>query len=181
MTRQWRTRSGRIGVLTGAGISTDSGIPDFRGPRGVWTEDPIAELMSTYDQYLSDPDLRRRSWLARCANPAWQAEPNAGHLALVDLERAGRAVTIITQNVDRLHQRAGSSPQRVVEIHGNMFEVVCVGCDYETGMADVLARVPGLRGHARPHGVRGARPGPQRRPIPPGGGAPVQNAPPPPG
>ncbi|AXK88187.1 Sir2 family NAD-dependent protein deacetylase [Nocardia farcinica] len=141
MTRQWRTRSGRIGVLTGAGISTDSGIPDFRGPRGVWTEDPIAELMSTYDQYLSDPDLRRRSWLARRANPAWQAEPNAGHLALVDLERAGRAVTIITQNVDRLHQRAGSSPQRVVEIHGNMFEVVCVGCDYETGMADVLARV----------------------------------------
>ncbi|WP_280509322.1 SIR2 family NAD-dependent protein deacylase, partial [Nocardia farcinica] len=136
MTRQWRTRSGRIGVLTGAGISTDSGIPDFRGPRGVWTEDPIAELMSTYDQYLSDPDLRRRSWLARRANPAWQAEPNAGHLALVDLERAGRAVTIITQNVDRLHQRAGSSPQRVVEIHGNMFEVVCVGCDYETGMAD---------------------------------------------
>ncbi|WP_433603382.1 SIR2 family NAD-dependent protein deacylase [Nocardia sp. CA-135953] len=137
----WRNRDGRIGVLTGAGISTDSGIPDFRGPRGVWTKDPIAELLSTYDAYLADPELRKRSWLARRDNPAWQAQPNAAHAALADLERAGRTITIITQNIDRLHQRAGSSPGRVIEIHGNMFEVVCVGCEYQTSMAATLARV----------------------------------------
>ncbi|WP_328404882.1 SIR2 family NAD-dependent protein deacylase [Nocardia sp. NBC_00403] len=141
MTTEWRRRSGRIGVLTGAGISTDSGIPDFRGPRGVWTKDPIAELLSTFDAYLADPQLRQRSWLARRDNPAWQAEPNAAHTALADLERAGRTVTIITQNIDRLHQRAGSSPHRVIEIHGNMFEVVCVECDFETSMAATLERV----------------------------------------
>ncbi|MEV4236225.1 MULTISPECIES: Sir2 family NAD-dependent protein deacetylase [unclassified Nocardia] len=141
MTTDWRKRDGRIGVLTGAGISTDSGIPDFRGPRGVWTKDPIAELLSTYDAYLSDPELRKRSWLARRDNPAWQAQPNAAHTALADLERAGRTITIITQNIDRLHQRAGSSPGRVIEIHGNMFEVVCIGCEYQTSMAATLARV----------------------------------------
>lgn len=141
MTSQWRARPGRIGVLTGAGISTDSGIPDFRGPAGVWTKNPIAELLSTYDAYLSDPDLRVRSWEARRDNPAWQARPNAAHQALVDLEQAGRAVTIITQNIDRLHQRAGSTPERVIEIHGNMFEVVCVDCSYESTMAQTLARV----------------------------------------
>ncbi|MEV6140383.1 Sir2 family NAD-dependent protein deacetylase [Nocardia sp. NPDC051990] len=141
MTTDWRGRDGRIGVLTGAGISTDSGIPDFRGPRGVWTKDPIAELLSTYEAYLADPELRKRSWLARRDNPVWQAEPNAAHTALADLERAGRTITIITQNIDRLHQRAGSSPGRVIEIHGNMFEVVCVGCEYQTSMAATLARV----------------------------------------
>ncbi|ONM48153.1 SIR2 family NAD-dependent protein deacylase [Nocardia donostiensis] len=140
MTR-WYERTGRIGVLTGAGISTDSGIPDFRGPRGAWTKDPMAELLSTYDNYLADPELRERSWLARRDNPAWHAEPNAAHTALVELERAGRAVTIVTQNIDRLHQRAGSSPDRVIEIHGNMFDVVCVGCAYRSTMAATLQRV----------------------------------------
>jgi NAD-dependent deacetylase len=141
MTTDWRSRTGRIGVLTGAGISTDSGIPDFRGPRGVWTKDPIAELLSTYQSYVADAGLRERAWLARRDNPAWRAVPNAAHNALADLERAGRPVTIITQNIDRLHQRAGSSPQRVIEIHGNMFEVVCIECDYQTSMAATLERV----------------------------------------
>ncbi|WP_194836036.1 Sir2 family NAD-dependent protein deacetylase [Nocardia sp. XZ_19_369] len=141
MTSEWRRRDGRIAVLTGAGISTDSGIPDFRGPRGVWTKDPIAELLSTYDNYLADPDLRQRAWLARRDNPAWQARPNAAHAALAELAQAGRAVTIITQNIDRLHQRAGFPDDRVVEIHGNMFEVVCVECIYQTTMAATLDRV----------------------------------------
>ncbi|PXX69211.1 NAD-dependent deacetylase [Nocardia tenerifensis] len=141
MTSEWRTRDGRIGVLTGAGISTDSGIPDFRGPRGVWTKDPIAELLSTYDNYLADPELRRRAWLARRDNPAWQARPNAAHIALAELAQAGRAVTIITQNIDRLHQRAGFPEDRVIEIHGNMFEVVCVECAYRTTMSATLERV----------------------------------------
>ncbi|MBF6369651.1 Sir2 family NAD-dependent protein deacetylase [Nocardia puris] len=141
MTTDWRTRPGRIGVLTGAGISTDSGIPDFRGPRGVWTKDPIAELLSTYDAYVSDPELRQRSWLARRDNPAWQAVPNAAHRALVELNQAGRAVTVVTQNIDRLHQRAGFPDGRVIEIHGNMFDVVCVECDFAATMAETLERV----------------------------------------
>jgi NAD-dependent deacetylase len=139
----WRKRSGPIGVLTGAGISTDSGIPDFRGGSGVWTQNPMAEVMSTYDNYMADPELRQRSWIARRDNPAWEARPNAAHQALVDLEKAGRSVRIITQNIDRLHHRAGFSARKIVEIHGNMFEVLCVGCDYETTMEATLERVAG--------------------------------------
>ncbi|WP_405488373.1 SIR2 family NAD-dependent protein deacylase [Nocardia sp. NBC_00511] len=135
----WRERKGPIGVLTGAGISTDSGIPDFRGPRGTWTEDPVAELLSTYQNYVADPQLRARAWLARRDNPAWQATPNPAHQALVRLGAAGRQVGIITQNIDRLHQRAGSDS--VVEIHGNMFEVVCVDCEFTDSMAATLERV----------------------------------------
>lgn len=137
----WRRRTGPIAVLTGAGISTDSGIPDFRGPQGVWTRNPIAELSANYQDYLIDPQLRERSWLARRDNPAWQAEPNAGHRALVDLERSGRSVRILTQNIDRLHQRAGSSERRVLELHGNMFEVVCVSCGARITMRETLERV----------------------------------------
>lgn len=134
----WRARKGPIGVLTGAGISTESGIPDFRGPRGVWTEDPIAELLSTYQNYVADPELRQRAWLARRDNPAWTATPNDAHLALARLASA-RQVGIITQNIDRLHQRAGSDV--VVEIHGNMFEVVCIDCEFTDSMAATLERV----------------------------------------
>jgi NAD-dependent deacetylase len=141
MADDWRRRPGPIAVLTGAGISTDSGIPDFRGPQGVWTRNPIAELAANYDDYLADPQLRVRAWLARAENPAWRAEPNPGHRALVDLERSGRSVRILTQNIDRLHQRAGSSERRVLELHGNMFEVLCVRCDQRTTMREALDRV----------------------------------------
>jgi NAD-dependent deacetylase len=141
MADDWRGRSGPIAVLTGAGISTDSGIPDFRGPQGLWTKNPIAELTSTYQNYVADPQLRVRSWPARRDNPAWTAEPNPGHRALVDLERAGRSVRILTQNIDRLHQRAGSSERKVLELHGNMFGVVCVSCDARATMRETLDRV----------------------------------------
>ena len=108
-------------MLTGAGISTDSGIADFRGPDGVWTKNPEAEKMATLDVYLADPDLRKRSWQNRLTSPMWDAEPNAGHRALVDLERSGRLDTLVTQNIDGLHQRAGTDPERlVVEIHGTV-------------------------------------------------------------
>jgi NAD-dependent deacetylase len=137
----WHTRPGPVAVLTGAGISTDSGIPDFRGPQGTWTKNPIAELTATYQNYVADPELRVRSWIARRDNPAWGAEPNAGHRALVDLERSGRAVRILTQNIDRLHQRAGSTPRKVFELHGNMFEVECIGCAARTTMRAALDRV----------------------------------------
>ncbi|MEU0570781.1 Sir2 family NAD-dependent protein deacetylase [Nonomuraea sp. NPDC005983] len=130
-----------VTVLTGAGISTDSGIPDFRGPQGVWTRNPAAQALVTLESYLADPDVRRRSWLARRDHPAWNAEPNAGHRALVELERAGLLGALVTQNVDGLHQRAGSAPEKVIEIHGTLFRVECVSCDLITPMREVLDRV----------------------------------------
>jgi NAD-dependent deacetylase len=128
-------------VLTGAGISTESGIPDFRGPQGVWTKNPGAEKMATLSNYVSDPEVRRRAWRNRVESPAWSAKPNAGHRALAELERSGRLHTLITQNVDGLHQAAGSSPERVVEIHGTIHEVSCLDCGERAPMERALARV----------------------------------------
>jgi len=130
-----------VTVLTGAGISTDSGIPDFRGPKGVWTLNPAAERLSSYDDYVRDPEVRRRAWQARKTHPAWTAEPNDGHRALVALERAGKLRGLPTQNIDGLHQRAGSSPELVIELHGTIWQVECLSCGARTAMADQLARV----------------------------------------
>ncbi|WP_192775781.1 SIR2 family NAD-dependent protein deacylase [Nonomuraea africana] len=127
-----------VTVLTGAGISTDSGIPDFRGPQGVWTKDPAAQALVSIDSYLADPEVRRRSWQARRDHPAWSAEPNAGHRALVLLERSGLLRSLITQNIDGLHQKAGST--RVIELHGTLFEVECLSCGLITPMREVLDR-----------------------------------------
>ena len=136
----WLTGVRHLAVLTGAGISTDSGIPDFRGPSGVWTKDPAAERMSTYQAYVADPAVRKRSWQNRLAHPAWAAEPNAGHVAIARI--AGSIDTwVITQNIDGLHQRAGVPAERVLELHGTMHAVVCVGCGSRTGMPEALARV----------------------------------------
>jgi NAD-dependent deacetylase len=131
----------RVTVLTGAGVSTDSGIPDFRGPDGVWTRDPEAERLSTLSAYLADPGLRRRAWRLRLEHPAWAAEPNPAHRALVELERSGRLAALVTQNIDELHQRAGSDPDLVLELHGTMFGTECLGCGERGRMADALARV----------------------------------------
>ncbi len=131
----------RVVVLTGAGISTDSGIPDFRGPAGLWTKDPAAEKTSHIDHYLADPEVRRRAWQSRAASPAWQAVPNAGHRALVELEGTGRLACLITQNIDGLHQAAGSDPSLVVEVHGTMRESMCMACGDRRPMGDVLDRV----------------------------------------
>jgi NAD-dependent deacetylase len=130
-----------VTVLTGAGISTESGIPDFRGPGGVWTRNPGAERLSSIDAYLSDPDVRREVWRNRMEHPAWTAEPNAGHRALVELERAGRLLALITQNIDGLHQRAGSSPDRVLEIHGTIHQVECLRCGWRGPTGETLDRV----------------------------------------
>jgi NAD-dependent deacetylase len=131
----------RITVLTGAGISTDSGIPDFRGPQGVWTKNPAAEKTSTLSHYLNDPEVRRASWQNRLHSPTWRAEPNAGHRALVELERQRRLVAVITQNIDELHQQAGNDPERVIEVHGTMHRVVCWDCGEEGPMEAALERV----------------------------------------
>jgi NAD-dependent deacetylase len=131
----------RVVVLTGAGISTDSGIPDFRGPRGVWTLNPKAERMSDIRYYVSDPEVRRLSWQSRLAHPAWTAEPNSGHRALVELERCGKLHALITQNIDGLHQRAGNAPDRVIEVHGTLHKAVCLSCGWRGPMQDVLDRI----------------------------------------
>jgi NAD-dependent deacetylase len=134
-------RAERVVVLTGAGISTDSGIPDFRGPQGVWTLNPKAERMSDIRYYVSDPEVRKLSWQSRLAHPAWAAQPNPGHRALVELERRGKLHALITQNIDGLHLRAGNSPQLVLEVHGNLHKAVCLSCGWRGAMQDVLARV----------------------------------------
>ena len=138
--RAWIRDAQRLVVLTGAGISTDSGIPDFRGPQGVWTKNPEAEKMATLEHYMADPEVRKRAWRSR-VDRDWRAEPNAGHRALVELERRGRLDTLLTQNVDGLHQKAGNDPDRVVEIHGTMTEVMCMSCDERAPMERALARV----------------------------------------
>jgi NAD-dependent deacetylase len=136
-------RAARVVALTGAGISTDSGIPDFRGPHGVWTKDPGAERLATIDAYVGDPEVRRRAWRNRLESPNWSAQPNEGHRALVRLERQGRLDTLVTQNVDGLHHRAGNDPARLIEIHGTMREVVCLSCGDRRPMEVVLDRVRG--------------------------------------
>jgi NAD-dependent deacetylase len=131
----------RLVVLTGAGISTDSGIPDFRGPSGVWTLNPKAERMSDIRHYVADPEVRKLSWQSRLEHPAWTAEPNAGHRALVALERRGKLHALITQNIDGLHQRAGNCPELVIEVHGNLHRAVCLHCAWKGPMQAVLDRV----------------------------------------
>jgi NAD-dependent deacetylase len=139
--RDWIGGAQRVVVLTGAGISTDSGIPDFRGPQGVWTTNPKAEKLSDIRYYMSDPEVRRLSWQSRLEHSAWRAQPNAGHVALVELEKRGKLHALITQNIDELHQLAGSSAQKVIEVHGTMRKVVCMSCGERAPMEKALARV----------------------------------------
>jgi NAD-dependent deacetylase len=138
---RWIDEAQRIVALTGAGISTDSGIPDFRGPQGVWTRNPAAEKLSTIQNYLADPEVRRAAWRGRLEHTAWTARPNRGHEALVRLERRGKLHALITQNVDELHQIAGNDRARVIEVHGTIRRVMCWSCGDRTPMPDTLARV----------------------------------------
>ena len=131
----------RIAVLTGAGISTESGIQDFRGPNGLWTKNPAAEKMATLQHYVGDPEVRKESWRNRVSSNYFEAEPNAGHRAVVDLERNGKLIAVITQNVDGLHLDAGSSPALVHELHGTVHRVKCLSCGEEAPMEKALARV----------------------------------------
>ncbi len=139
--RRWIDDAQRVVVLTGAGISTDSGIPDFRGPQGLWTKNPLAEKMSNIHYYLADPEVRKLSWQNRLASPTWEAKPNPGHLALVALERRNKLHALITQNIDELHQIAGNSPDKVIEVHGTMRRVMCWDCGMRAPMQKALDRV----------------------------------------
>lgn len=138
----------RVVVLSGAGISTESGIPDFRGPQGVWTKDPDSEKLSDIRYYVADPAIRRKSWQSRLDHPAWTARPNPGHAAIAELERRGKLHALITQNIDGLHQKAGNSSERVIEVHGTVHGVVCLSCGWKGPMQATLERV--RRGEADP-------------------------------
>ncbi len=141
LVRTWVADARRIVALTGAGISTESGIPDFRGPHGVWTTNPAAEKQSTIQHYLADRDVRVAAWRGRLEHAAWRAKPNVGHFALVELERRGRLHALITQNIDELHQLAGNDPARVIEVHGTVRRAMCWGCGARQPMQAVLDRV----------------------------------------
>ncbi len=140
-TRSWVDACSRIVVLTGAGISTDSGIQDFRGPKGLWTLNPAAEKMSTLQHYVADPEVRKRRWQSLLETSGQRRKPNAGHHAIVDLEKRGKLELLITQNVDGLHLDAGTSSDRIVEIHGTFREVACLVCDERAPMERALDRV----------------------------------------
>jgi NAD-dependent deacetylase len=137
----WVRDARQIVVLTGAGISTESGIPDFRGPSGVWTKDPAAERRANIAYYVANADARKQAWRDRVERPLWDAEPNAGHRALAELEQCADLHTLVTQNVDGLHQRAGTSPAIVVEIHGTIHEAKCLDCGWRGPMQETLDRV----------------------------------------
>ncbi|MEM7410538.1 MAG: Sir2 family NAD-dependent protein deacetylase [Myxococcota bacterium] len=139
--RSWIDAAERVVVLTGAGISTDSGIPDFRGPQGVWTKNPEAEKMATISHYMADPEVRKRAWQTRLEMGDWNLAPNDGHRALVNLEGRGKLDTLITQNVDGLHERAGTDRDKLVEIHGTLSDVVCMECNERAPMERALERV----------------------------------------
>ena len=138
---QWVREATRIVVLSGAGLSTDSGIPDFRGPNGLWTRNPAAEKASTLQHYLADAELRKLAWQNRLTAPAFSARPNAGHHALVALERSGRLSAVVTQNIDGLHQAAGHDPAKVIEVHGTVHWSRCWGCNDRRPMSQMLDRV----------------------------------------
>jgi NAD-dependent deacetylase len=141
LVRSWVDRASRVVMLTGAGISTESGIPDFRGPKGVWTKNPEAEKLSDIRYYMTDPQVRRAAWKARLEHPAWDAKPNAGHLALAALEKRGKLHALITQNIDGLHQLAGNSQSKVIEVHGTVRDVMCMTCGMSAPMQTALVRV----------------------------------------
>ncbi|MDF3010280.1 MAG: npdA, partial [Burkholderiales bacterium] len=109
----------------------------------LWTKNPLAEKMSNIHYYLADPEVRKLSWQNRLSSPAWAARPNAGHLSLVHLEKQGKLHALITQNIDELHQIAGNSPERVIEVHGTMRKFMCWGCGMRGPMQKVLERVRG--------------------------------------
>ena len=139
--RSWVDQAKRVVVLTGAGISTESGIPDFRGPQGVWTKNPQAEKLSNIHYYMADADVRKAAWKSRLEHPAWNAKPNAGHLALAALVQRGKLHALSTQNSDELHQMAGNSPEKVIEVHGTVRKVICMACGMTAPMRQALDRV----------------------------------------
>jgi NAD-dependent deacetylase len=139
--RDLLAESSSVVVLTGAGISTDSGIQDFRGPTGLWTMNPEVRAKMTLEAYVSDAEQRRRAWVNRGGGAVWTARPNAGHRALVELEVQAKLALLVTQNADGLHRLVGHDPSLVVELHGSVHETVCLSCSHKLPTSEVLSRV----------------------------------------
>ena len=129
---------GKIAVLTGAGISTSAGIPDFRGPDGVWTKHP--EQMNVYDivSFMGDKEAREYSWRWQKESPVWSAQPGIAHRALVKLEEAGLLSVLATQNFDALHEKAGNSSDVIVNLHGTIGTSHCMTCHAKYDTADIM-------------------------------------------
>jgi len=133
--------SQRLVVFTGAGISTESGLPDFRGPDGLWTKVDPDDF--TYQKFISDPEARKRLWqMQKTVGLAWSdVQPNPAHYAVAELEKLRKLDCVITQNVDGLHQKAGNSEDRVIQLHGNMQWAICLSCHRRFPMKEVLQRI----------------------------------------
>ena len=132
--------SSRMVVFTGAGISTESGIPDFRSPGGIWTKFDPDDF--TIQKFMSSEKTRRMQWQMLAEGSLLKdAEPNQAHHAVAELEKLGKLTCVVTQNIDNLHQKAGSSPDKVFELHGNMKFVRCMSCDRRFPVEDILQRL----------------------------------------
>lgn len=162
--------SHRIVVFTGAGVSTESGIPDFRSPGGIWSRYDPDDF--TIQKFLAESRARKLHWkMFKESKLIADAEPNAAHYAVAELERMGKLDCVVTQNVDNLHQKAGNSPEKVYELHGNMQWVKCLSCGRRYTMAEVMQRVergaedpPCLdcQGILKPEGIFFGEPLPER-------------------
>ncbi|WP_042374927.1 SIR2 family NAD-dependent protein deacylase [Streptacidiphilus neutrinimicus] len=130
-----------VAALTGAGVSTDSGLRDYRGPQGLWRDDPDNERLVTIGSYLADPEVRARSWRMRLDTGVLDVRPNAAHHALAAYERTGLPLRVLTQNVDGLHQLGGVTPRKVLELHGTARRTQCTRCRVRGEMAEALDRV----------------------------------------
>ena len=130
-----------IAVLTGAGISTSAGIPDFRGPDGVWTKHPDQTSVYDLDLFMSDREAREYSWRWQKESPVWRAHPGVAHRALARLEKAGMLTLLATQNFDALHEKAGNSSQVIVNLHGTIGTSHCMKCGQEYRTADIMERL----------------------------------------
>ncbi|WP_228374305.1 SIR2 family NAD-dependent protein deacylase [Demequina phytophila] len=128
-----------ITVLTGAGLSTSAGIPDFRGPDGVWTRNPDKARLLEIDVFTGDRDARIEGWRDWATHPAWGARPSPAHRALTRLVEAGACRTVLTQNIDGLHQAAGTPDDAVVEMHGALASTSCLGCGFALPTREVVA------------------------------------------
>ncbi len=151
--RELIERSERIVPFTGAGISTESGIPDFRSPGGLWTKtQPIP-----FDQFLASREMRDEAWRRRFAMDEFfsKARPTRGHLALASLYRSGRSPGVITQNIDNLHQASGIAQKDVIELHGNTTFATCLDCATRYELAEIRAKFDSAGGCAPDCGCGG--------------------------
>ncbi|MER3396210.1 MAG: NAD-dependent deacetylase [Acidimicrobiia bacterium] len=136
---EWVANATALVVFTGAGVSTESGIPDFRGPQGIWKK--IDPSIFEFSRYVRDPEIRKLSWRMRLEHGAFEARPNPSHYAIAELEKLTSFEALITQNIDGLHHAAGSTPEKIYEIHGTMKQVKCLDCGRRWPTEVILERV----------------------------------------